>query len=70
MRISKSKLSKDNYIKYSSIASQMLVLIVVGVLLGQFLDKKFETDKVFTAICSLFFVVASIYIALKDFIKK
>ncbi|MCB9255993.1 MAG: AtpZ/AtpI family protein [Chitinophagales bacterium] len=48
----------------------MLILIVAGVLLGQFLDKKFETDKLFTAICSLFFVLASIYLALKDFIKK
>lgn len=67
---SRNKLSKDNYIKYSAIASQMLILIVAGVLLGQFLDKKFETDKLFTAICSLFFVLASIYLALKDFIKK
>ena len=68
---SKNKPFKDKaYLKYSSMGFQMLATIVIGVGLGLFLDNKFNTGKLFTAICSLFFVLASLYLVLKDFIKK
>lgn len=67
---SKNKLSDNAYLKYASMASQMIFVIVLGVVLGKFLDKKFDTGVIFTAICSLLFVSASIYLVLKDFIKK
>jgi F0F1-type ATP synthase assembly protein I len=49
---------------------QMLATILIGLGLGLFLDNKFSTGKLFTAICTLLFVVASLYLVLKDFIKK
>mgnify|MGYP002628044058 FL=1 len=49
---------------------QMLATILIGLGLGLFLDNKFNTGKLFTAICTLIFVVASLYLVLKDFIKK
>lgn len=48
----------------------MLGTIILGVLLGKFLDKKMDIYPIFTAICSLVAVVAGMYLALKDFIKK
>ena len=68
---SKNKQSKspNPYLKYSGMAFQMLIIILLGVGLGMFLDEKFGTGQVFTTICSLFFICASIYISLKDFLK-
>jgi len=67
----KNKPFKDNtYLKYSSMGFQMLATILIGLGLGLFLDNKFSTGKLFTAICTLLFVVASLYLVLKDFIKK
>ena len=57
------------YLKYSSLAFQMIALILIGVLLGKFLDNFFETNIIFTTILTLVFVGFSLYIALKDFIK-
>jgi len=69
---SKKKLSETSksYLKYSSIGVQMIATILIGVLLGYFLDKKFKTDNIFLAISSLVFVIIAIYYVLKDFIKK
>lgn len=69
---SKKKLSENSkaYLKYTSIGFQMLGTIIIGVLIGLFLDKKFETNNIFTAIFSLLFVVIAIYSVLKEFIKK
>lgn len=68
----KKKLSDNSraYLKYSGIGFQMIATILLGVLIGMFLDNKFETDNIFTAIFSLIFVVIALYVVLKDFIKK
>ncbi len=58
------------YLKYTGMAFQMLATILLGVGLGYFIDKQLGTDKIFTAIFALLFVVASMYLTLKDFIKK
>lgn len=48
----------------------MLAVILIGVFGGQKLDEIFQLQNpVFTVICSLISVFASIYIAIKDFIK-
>lgn len=68
---SKNKPFRDNaYLKYTSIGFQMLATILIGLGLGLFLDKTFGTGKIFTAICSLLFVVASLYLVLRDVVKN
>jgi membrane protein DedA with SNARE-associated domain len=55
--------------KYSGLAIQMGIIIVLGVLLGQKLDAWLEMEKpIFSLICSLLSVFAAIYYSLKDFI--
>lgn len=70
-RDNRSKRSKQfsGYARYSGVAVQMLVVILLGVWGGLKLDEKLNSDPVFTIILSLFSVFASLYISLKDFIK-
>ena len=68
---SKKKPSKPpKFIQYSSMAFQMIATILLGVGIGYFLDSYFGTEKIFTAIFTLLFVIASMYLSLKDFIKS
>ncbi len=68
-QLSKKK-SFDNFIRYSSISSQMLVIILVGIFGGVKLDKLIKIDfPVFTVILSFVSVSLAIYYAVKDFIK-
>lgn len=67
----KTKIPIDNYAKYSSIALQMLVIIILGVGGGVLLDKWLEFKfPVFTVVLSFCSVAVAIYVAIKDFIKK
>lgn len=67
---SKKKRSKPpKFIQYSGMAFQMIATILIGVGIGYFLDSYFDTGKIFTAIFALLFVVVSMYLTLKDFIK-
>jgi hypothetical protein len=63
--------SMQSYAKYSSLAFQMLFIILAGVFGGYYLDRwlgiKFP---VFTAVLSVGSVVLAIYYAIRDFIKK
>ena len=64
------KKSFDNFIRYSSISFQMLVIILVGVYGGIKLDKLVRIEfPVFTVILSIGSVALAIYYAVKDFIK-
>jgi len=61
----------NNYAKYSSLAIQMIVIILVGVFGGLKLDEYLNFKiPVFTATLSVIAVFFSIYYAVKDFIKK
>jgi F0F1-type ATP synthase assembly protein I len=52
-------------------AFQFLGAIIIGVLIGKWLDRKFETSSpVFTALVSLFFVVASLFLVIRDVMKR
>ncbi|MCX6234899.1 MAG: AtpZ/AtpI family protein [Bacteroidetes bacterium] len=65
------KRSLDNYARYSSIAFQMLFIILAGVFAGVKLDDLVNIRfPVFTIILSLGSVVLAIYYAIKDVIKK
>lgn len=61
----------DNYIKYSNIPIQMIVVIGGGIWGGVELDKLTNIEfPVFTLILSIVSVFLGIYIAIKDFLKK
>ncbi|RLD52463.1 MAG: ATPase F0F1 [Bacteroidetes bacterium] len=65
------KNSLNSYVKYSNIAIQMLVIILLGVFGGFKLDQWLELKfPVFTVILSLLSVVLAIYLVTKDLLKK
>ncbi len=67
----KQKPPLNNYVKYSSLAIQMVVLIIIFVWGGRKLDLLLSLKfPVFTLILSLVGVFLAIYFAIKDFIKK
>ena len=71
MKINKPQKYLNAYVKYSSLAIQMGLIIGIGTFGGFELDKntgwKFP---LFTLILSIGSVVLAIYLAIKDFIKK
>lgn len=60
-----------NYTKYAGMAFKMGAIIVLGVLLGQWLDKKagFTDPPIFVIVFSLLAVGLAIYSTVKDLIK-
>ena len=66
----KKKKQLNSYIKYSSIATQMAIIIIAGTFLGNYLDLQQNTSKkTFTIVCSLLSVFLSIYHAIKEVLK-
>ncbi|WP_421873915.1 AtpZ/AtpI family protein [Marinoscillum sp.] len=65
------KFKPDNaYIKYTSLGFQMIATILLGVFGGMYLDEYFEMSfPAFTAGLSLFSVIASMYLAIKELIQ-
>lgn len=67
----KKKKSLDNYTRYSSIAFQMLIIILIGVFGGIKLDGWLKTRvPVFTIVLSILSVVLAIYTVTKDLLKS
>jgi len=68
--LEKKKKSLDNYTRYSSIAFQMLVIILIGVFGGIKLDEWLKmTVPVFTIVLSILAVILSIYTVTRDLMK-
>jgi F0F1-type ATP synthase assembly protein I len=66
----KKKKSLDSYTRYSSIAFQMLIIILIGVFGGIKLDEWLKMHiPVFTIILSVLSVVLAIYTVTKDLLK-
>jgi F0F1-type ATP synthase assembly protein I len=66
----KKKKSLDSYTRYSSIAFQMLIIILIGVFGGIKLDAWLKLSvPVFTIILSLLSVILAIYTVTKDLLK-
>lgn len=63
------KKQSNGFLKYTSLAFQMLATIVIGVLLGRYIDAKFDGEGLYLSLISLFFVVGAIYIGIKDLIN-
>ncbi|MEI7981439.1 MAG: AtpZ/AtpI family protein [Bacteroidota bacterium] len=68
--INNSRKSLNQYARYSSMAIQMLVIILVGVFGGWKIDQWLQTTPVFTAILSILSVFLSIYYVTRDLLKK
>jgi F0F1-type ATP synthase assembly protein I len=67
----KKKKSLDSYTRYSSIAFQMLVIILIGVFGGIKLDEWLKlTFPVFTIILSILSVILAIYTVTRDLLKS
>jgi ATP synthase protein I len=70
----KSKKSKkkqlNSYIKYSSLTTQMAVIIAAGTFFGDYLDKKDTSDiPIYTIILSLLSIFLALYYVLKKIIN-
>ncbi|MCD4679140.1 MAG: AtpZ/AtpI family protein [Bacteroidales bacterium] len=69
--IRQKKKQLNSYAKYSSIALQMLVIILAGVFGGYKLDELLKIQfPIFTLIFSLLSVSLAIYVVIKDLLKK
>ncbi|MCK9204981.1 MAG: AtpZ/AtpI family protein [Bacteroidales bacterium] len=62
--------SLNQYARYSSMAVQMLVIILAGVLGGYKIDQWLHIKPVFTVVLSLAAVLLSIYFVTRDLLKK
>ena len=60
----------NDYARYSGIAIQMLVIILVGVFAGYRLDLWLHTRPFLTVILSVVSVALSIYLVTKDLLRK
>lgn len=66
----KKKKSLDSYTRYTNIAFQMLIIILVGVFGGIKLDQWLKMSfPVFTVILSVLAVILSIYTVTRDLLK-
>ncbi len=65
------KKNSNGFIRYSSMAAQMAIIIIAGTFFGKWLDSEINNCfPVFTLLFVLFSVFAAIYFAIKDLLKK
>ena len=69
---SKKKISRYNTaLRYSGLAFQLAFFIVIGVLLGRWLDEKMANDTPYmTALLSVLFLILGLYTSLKDLFRN
>ena len=61
----------NSYVKYSSLTTQMAVIIAAGAFFGDYLDDLYNTDsKVYTIIFSLSSIFLALYYVLKKIINQ
>jgi F0F1-type ATP synthase assembly protein I len=70
MNLDQNKRSLNNYARYSSIAFQMLAIILLGIFAGYKLDQWLHIKPVLTIIFSLSSVILAIYFVTRDLLKK
>ena len=71
MNPNKQRKPLNDYAKYSSIAFQMVAIMLLGVLGGYWLDKWLTNDKhIFIVILSILSVVLAIYSVTKDLLNN
>lgn len=68
---SDEKSQRNNYMKYSGMAFQMGIIILIGTLIGQKLDARYQTEKPYiTIVFALLSIFAALFITLKDIIRN
>lgn len=68
--LTQGKAASNVYLKYSGMAFQMGIIILVGALLGRKLDSYFHSSKPwFTVALSLLAIFAALYTTLKDLLR-
>lgn len=71
MSSKKEKKALNSYARYSSIAFQMVVIMLAGVFGGRELDRWLELQfPVFTLVLTILAVILAIYFVIKDLLKK
>jgi len=71
VKIKPDRKNYSNAFKYTNLAFQMAVLVLIGTLGGNYLDKNLKLGfPIFLLIGSLGAVFIGLYLMLKDFIKK
>jgi len=67
----KPKKRLNSYIQYSGAAFQMAITIYLGVVIGQYLDKKYPNgNQLYTIIFTLVFVLIALYLLVKKIIME
>ena len=66
----KKKKQLNSYVTYSSLATQMAVIIAGGAFFGDYLDKKYTSETpIYTIACSLLSIFLALYYVLKKIIN-
>jgi F0F1-type ATP synthase assembly protein I len=65
-----NKRALSSYARYSSMAIQMLVIILLGIFAGYKLDQWLHIKPLLTIVFSLFSVILAIYFVTRDLLKK
>ena len=66
----KKKKQLNSYIKYTSLTTQMAVIIAAGAFFGDYLDKKHTLDTpIYTIILSLLSIFLALYYVLKKILN-
>jgi uncharacterized membrane protein YfcA len=68
---SANKKKFDAYLKYSGMAFQMGIIILLGTFAGKKLDAYFDTEQpLFTVFLALFSIFVALYVSLKDLFQQ
>jgi F0F1-type ATP synthase assembly protein I len=70
MNLDRNKKALNNYARYSSIAFQMLAIILLGIFGGFKLDEWLHSKPFLTIILSLLSVILAIYFVTRDLLRK
>jgi F0F1-type ATP synthase assembly protein I len=70
MNQDQNKRALNNYARYSSMAFQMLAIILLGIFAGFKLDQWLHIKPVLTIVFSLSSVILAIYFVTRDLLKK
>lgn len=68
-KLARRRQQASDYLKYSGMAFQMGIIILLGVLAGRELDRVLGTKPYLTVAMSLLSIVAALYSSLKDFFR-
>lgn len=69
-KVKKGKENLNKFVRYSTLAFEMGIIIGIGSYGGHWLDNYFSFDKpILTVILSLFAVLASLYIVIKQLLN-